>query len=250
LDAAAAQLFVIQAQVRVYLIKLNPVGYELEKAIPFALANRLDLMNVQAQVVDAWRQLTVTASALKAGLNIMVNGNIATPPLGTNPVDFRASASTYSVGFQFDGPLNRVAERNAYRASQIAYQQSRRTYMALEDQIQRQIRLDLRQLRANELSFEIARQSLIAAARQVEAAREELLNNADPTSTQNILNALNDLLSAKNALINSWVNYETGRHQLLLDMELLQLDDRGYYLYEHDDPSFPSNTAGAQPSKN
>src|SRR5262249_49393334 len=78
--------------------------------------------------------------------------------------------------------------------------------------------------------FEIARQSLISAARQVEAAREELLllgNNADPTSTQNILNALTNILLAKNALIDSWVSYEVGRFQLLLDLEAFQVDERG-----------------------
>jgi outer membrane protein TolC len=247
LDAAAAQLFVIQTQVRVYLIKLNTVQYEENEAIRYALDNRLDLMNQRAQVVDAWRQITVTASALKAGLDLMVNGNINTPPLWGNPVDFRASASTYTVGVQFDGPLNREAARNAYRTAQINYQQARRSFMLLEDTIARQIRLDLRNLRTNQLSFEIARQTLISAARQVEAAREELVTNPnpDPTSTQNILNALDNVLSSKNALINSWVSYETGRYQLLLDLEALQLDDRGFYRNDHNDPSNPSDTACA-----
>jgi hypothetical protein len=248
LDAAASQLFVIQTQVRVNLIQLNPVKVEESVAVPYALANRLDLMNQRAQVVDAWRKITVTASALKAGFDLMVNGNIATPPLWGNPVDFRASASSYSVSVQFDAPLNREAERNAYRTAQINYQQARRNFMALEDQIQRTIRLDLRQLRTNQLNFEISRQSLIAAARQVEAAREELLNpNADPTSTQNLLQAFDSLLSAKNALISSWASYETGRYQLLLDLEALQLDDRGLYIHEHDDSALSGAAACTNP---
>src|SRR5262249_33720147 len=156
----------------------------------------------------------------------------ATLPLGMNPFDFRSSVSSYNVGFRFEAPLNRVAERNAYRASQIAYAQARRAYMALEDQIVRSIRPDLRQVNTYRLNFETARQSLISAAQGVEFARQDLLiqgPGADPTSTLNILNALNNLLTAKNGLIASWVNYETGRVQLLLDMEALQLDERGNY---------------------
>src|SRR5262249_9753672 len=153
-------------------------------------------------------------------------------------VDFRASASTYSVGVNFDGPLDRLVARNAYRSSLIAYQQARRNFMALEDTIVRTIRLDLRQLNTARLNFEIARQTLIAAAGQLEAAREDLLvlgNNADPTSTQNILNALNDVLRNNNNLIDSWVSFETGRIRLLLDMEAYQVDDRGIYFDEHND---------------
>jgi outer membrane protein TolC len=238
LVALAAQLFVVQTQARVFLIELNPVPYEEGPAIEYALGNRLDLMNQRAQVTDAWRQISVTANALEAGLDVIVNGNIATKPGGINPVDFRSGASSYTVGFRFDGPLNRLAQRNAYRASLIAYQQARRSFMLLEDQIERTIRLDLRNLRTARLNFEIARQSLIIAARQLESAREELLQqgaNADPTSTQNILNALNDVLRAKNTLIDSWVSYETGRYQLLLDMEALQVTEQGTYADERDD---------------
>jgi outer membrane protein TolC len=231
-----AQLFVIQTRVRVYLIRLQPVTYGLDEATTFAFNNRLDLMNQDAEVVDAWRQITVTARALRAGLNLLASANIATPPLSDRALDFRASASTYTVGVHIDTPLNRLAQRNAYRASQIAYQQARRAYMSLEDTISEQIREDLRQLRLNRINFEISRQSLVSAALQYESTRQELLfnPNADPTSTLITLNALNALLGAQNTLINSWVSYETTRYKLLLDMEAIQLDDRGLYTDGHD----------------
>jgi outer membrane protein TolC len=246
LESIASDLFVIQNRVRVYLIRLQPVDYGLADATEYALSNRLDLMNQDAQVVDAWRQITVTASALKAGLNLLASANIASPPLGDRPFDFRASASAYSVGFHLDTPLNRMAQRNAYRASLISYQQARRAYMALEDSIRESIRDDLRQLRLNRINFEIARQSLVSAALQYQSSREELLMpNADPTSTLNILNALNGLLAAKNTLISSWVSYETTRYRLLLDMEALQVDERGFYTDGHDNRTEPAASTGS-----
>jgi outer membrane protein TolC len=246
-SAAAAQLFVVQTQIRVFLIRLKPMRYELADAVDYAAANRLDLMNQRARVVDAWRQIAVTANQLRAGLDLILNANVATPPGTGNPVDFRASASTYSVGFHFDSPLNRVAERNAYRASQIAYQQARRAFMLLDDNIQAQIRNDLRQLDAARRTFEIQRRSVVTAARQAESAREGLLvagRMPNPTATLDIINALDSVLSANNQLISAWANYETTRYRLLLDLEALQVDERGLYTDEYNDrPDQPSPSA-------
>jgi hypothetical protein len=123
-----------------------------------------------------------------------------------------------------------MVERNIYRTAQINYEHERRVFMALDDQIQESIRQDLRALTLQRASFAIARTTLISAARQVEAARDRLLladKAADTTITQDVLTALNSLLQAKAVLISSWTSYETSRVQLLLDMEALQVDDRG-----------------------
>jgi outer membrane protein TolC len=146
------------------------------------------------------------------------------------------------VGLALDTPLNRLAERNNYRASLIAYQQARRSFMALDDQIQAAVRQDIRQLETDQANFRITRQSLIAAARQVEAARDRLLvipNAADTTGTQDVLNALSTLLQAKSTLLTSWISFQTDRTQLLLDMDALRLDPRGLPEHEPDDPPSP-----------
>ena len=235
--AAAAQVFVIQNQVRVYLIQLQPVKLDPDVAIEFALSERLDLMNLRGRVTDGWRKIAVAANALKSDLNVRVEADIRTEAEASNPFDFAASNSRYRVGFEFDGPLNRLRERNTYRATLVNYQRVRRDFMAGEDQVRQAIRRDLRQLQTERLNFEIARQSLIAAARQVEAARERLLiaeRGQDTSSTRDTIDALNALLAAKSALIASWVNYQTSRVQLLLDLEALQVDERGLYRDDQD----------------
>jgi hypothetical protein len=245
LIADAAQLYVVQTQVRVYLIQLQPIPYTSEEAWAYARDNRLDLMNQRAAVVDAWRKIEVTASALKTGLNVTVTGNIATEPDTRNPVDFRASASQYTVGLALDTPLDRKAARNIYRTSLINYEQARRGFMALEDQIQDSLRQDVRQLELEKANFAINRQILIAAARQVEAARDRLLvipNAADTTGTQDVLLALNSLLQAKSTLISSWLNYQADLTQLLFDMEALQLDPRGLPENEPDNSTSPGRS--------
>jgi len=232
LIAIQGDLLVYQTQVRVYNVNLKAFPFQEEECVRQALENRLDLMNEQARVVDSWRRVYIAANGLLGGFNIIGGMNIGTEPGTYNPFDFSAQASSYRIGVQLDGPLNRQVERNTFRSSIIQYHRARRTYLNRCDSVVQSIRRNLRQLETDRLNFEIARQSLIAAARQLEATNIRLLIGGDlnpATGTLDTLGALASLLQAKNTLIAYWVNYETGRLQLLLDMEAIQLDERGIY---------------------
>jgi outer membrane protein TolC len=223
-------LFVIQSQIRAFLLEIPGSDWLMDEPVSYALSNRLDLMNQQGKVVDQWRKAHVAADALEADLDLVGEAVVGTDPLSSNPVRFSSDDSSFRAGFRLDGPLNRQLERNIYRAQLVNYQRERRSYIERRDEIVRAVRRDLRELDADRLNFDIARQTLIVAARQVELARIELLapnQTSDSTATLNALDALNQLLDAKNRLIGVWVSYETNRLRLLLDTEALQLDERG-----------------------
>ena len=139
-------------------------------------------------------------------------------------------------GIEFDSPLNRLAERNAYRAAQLDYQRARRDFMATQDEVAREIRFDLRALELDRFRFEVTRRQLIAAARQVELAQINLRNTQTPDSslTRDLLNALQQLLSAKNNLIGSWVSYKDSKMNLFRDLAIMQIDSEGVWINEHD----------------
>lgn len=229
-DAANAQTLA-----RIYRIEVPAVPGEEGAAVAVAQANRLDLMNLKARVTDAWRKVIVAANALKSDLTLTSTAVLNTAPDATHPFAFDTRFTRLTVGLQFDGPLNRLAQRNNYRAALITYQRARRAYMDLSDQIEQEVRLDLRNLRQARVSFELARQSLIAAARQV--ANERILLNAPPRLQQQggagdptlrTLQALAQLNSARNNLAGTFIRYEQLRVQLLLHLEAVQLDDRGF----------------------
>jgi outer membrane protein TolC len=232
LISAADQLISIQSQVRINVIELPAVDWKEPEALAYAKANRLDLMNEQAAVTDAWRKVLVAANQLRSDLNLVANANLATPTDGrSNVFNFSGDLAQYSVGLQFSGPLNRQAERNLYRQAQINYQQERRAYMLLSDRIEQAVRRDLRNLELQRVNFEVARLTVISAARQLEAARQQILRGREGgggSSTLDILNALNQLLSARNSLASGYISYEQLRVQLMLDLEALQLDPHGY----------------------
>ncbi|MBX7165815.1 MAG: TolC family protein [Pirellulales bacterium] len=222
--------FVIQSQVRVYLIQLPEFGLGADAGVDLARGNRLDLMNQRALVVDAYRKVEVAGNALLAGLEVSGSANLLTPPGTSNPLKFRSTANQYRLGVRFDAPLTRLAERNTYRAAQILYQQLRRQYMLAEDQVAFSIRSELRNLEVNRFQFEIARQTLVAAARQVDEAQITLRSGGQQTDssvTLFLLNAYTNLLAATNGLVSGWVNYETTRMSLFRDLDWMQIDAEG-----------------------
>lgn len=231
--STADQLVSLQQQVRINRIELPAVSWTEADALAFARSNRLDLQTEQAQVTDAWRRVLVAANQLRSDLNVVASANLATPGEAgrENLFNFAADEARYAVGVRFDGPLNRQAERNAYRAALIAYQQARRSYMLASDRVEQAVRQDLRLLELQKVNFEVARLTVISAARQLEAARQQIFRGQGggrQSGTLDILNALNALLNARNALASGYINYEQLRVQLLLDLEALQLDPHGY----------------------
>ena len=234
-----ADAFITQTQIRVFAIELTPVELEQTEGIELALENRMDLMNAQGVVVDAWRNVQVAANALKADIDLTFDADIRTDPGRDNPIRFDASASRYRVGAEFDSPLNRRSERNAYRRGQVRYQQARRDYMANRDGIVAAVRRDLRDLETRRVQFEIARRQLLVAVRQVDEAeirvRTEQDAQGNSSLTRDLLNALNSLLGARDTLIVVWVNYETSRMNVYRDMGLMNIDAQGEWTDEFDD---------------
>ncbi len=235
--ALQAELGVAQNQARIYLIRVNSVDLDLDEALSLALANRQDLMNARGAVTDRWRDVEVTANALRGDLDVNYTGNLATDPDFDQIFRFDASNSSHSVSIDYDSPLVRRAERNIYRAAQIAFQRARRDYMAVRDQIRLQIRADLRQLELSRQQFAISRAQLITTARQIEEIefRRNTETNPDASQTLFLLDALQNRLAAQNALIGNWVSYETARLALYRDLDLMDIDAQGVWTNERDD---------------
>ena len=235
LKERVATLVLLQTQIRLFSIELNPFDLEEEMALQIALDRRLDLMNSKGAVTDAFRGVEIAADQLESDLSVSASAELGTD--NDNAFRFDSDANEYNLGVNFDGPLNRFDERNNYRSAQINYQQQRRQYMATEDAIVNSVRLNLRQLRTNRFNFQIARQQLITATRQVEQAQFNLrtATSGDSSSTQDLLQALQSLRDTKNQLISSWINYETSRIAVFVDLESLQLDEQGVWINEQDD---------------
>jgi hypothetical protein len=221
---------------RVELVDLQPYEYSLEDSVQMALENRLDLKNVQAEVMDARRRIEVAANALKSVLDLEVSSNFRTPPLSgfnTRPFDFRGDLSDINVGLSFDTPLDQLQERNIYRVALLDYQRARRDYMLFEDQVKQDVRTQWRQMEVLRRNLETARQALRIAVAQFDSAVEQAFApprvGQQPSSGtgglqgQNIQRALNSILSAQDNIIGIWVSYEQSRLNIHRDMGIMEV---------------------------
>ncbi len=250
-------LRVLQVGSRAELVDLADFKMSVEEATETALANRLDLMNMRSRVMDSRRNVEVAANRLEAVLNLVAQGSLNTPPGANHPLDFRGATSTFQVGLQMTAPLDQMVVRNAYRQSLVNYQQARRAYMLLEDQIKYDVRTSWRQLRMNAQNFEATRKNLREAAVQLDITVANTINPKQQTAGQggttnlgqtglNLLQAVNAILGAQNNLIQTWTLYERNRINIHRDMDIMEVDARGLWvdpLYQNlDGPDSPTPT--------
>jgi len=231
-----SEVLVAQTQTRVFSIPLQPVDLTVNQAIQVALGNRLDLQNALGAVTDAWRQVEVDANALQGILNFQYNASFNEAPNHAGLFRFDAANTIQNFGLQFNAPINRRQQRNQYRGDQIQYQRNRRAYMLARDTVVQEIRADMRQLVLTRRTFEINREQVIIAARQLEQAEYSIRTETDPNVNLSLLllNALQSVLQSRTSLVSAWVSYETARMSLYRDFDLMDIDANGVWTNEND----------------
>lgn len=231
-----SQLSLIQARARLDSVRLVPVELDPREALQTACEHRLDWMNARADLVDVWRQIEVRANALKADLDFIVNGQLNN--VSNDPINFHSTRGRIQVGMQFDAPLTRLAERNAYREAQINYERARRNYLLFTDEVYQELRGTLRAMKTSQLDFELRRAAVFLAISQVDLAGLKIEEPPKPgttmqlsdTAARDILDSLSALLNAQNNFLTAWLNYESQRLSLDFDMGTMQLDERGIWI--------------------
>ncbi|GAB4348461.1 MAG: hypothetical protein Kow0099_31010 [Candidatus Abyssubacteria bacterium] len=202
----------------------------LAQAEAIARDLRLDLKNSMGRVVDARRKIAVAANALEPRLDLVASLEAGTED-DTKPFKFDFENGSYSAGFDLELPLDRKAERNAYRQELIDLNAFRRQLTADTDRVEIEVRNAFRSLQQAEQSFEIQQNSLELARRRVESAT--LLLQAGRASARDMLEAQEDLLEAQNAVSRALVDHFNARLDLFLAMEVLTINDKGLWAVEY-----------------
>jgi hypothetical protein len=205
-----------------------------------ALDNRLDLMNARAVLYDVWRQLAVTANGLLGFFNVQVTNQAFTPQNSSNPFGFLSEAKQFSLVFQTELPLVRVAQRNTFRQAQINFRRQQRALQFQEDTIKFQIRQEIRNLILNVEQYEISKRNLFLTLRQKDQTLQQIVappqggaagtGNQQATQTLNLVNTQSSVLALQNTLILYWVTYQAQRLGLYRDLGILPYDEwEAYY---------------------
>jgi outer membrane protein TolC len=185
-------------------------------AVELARTYRLDLQTARDRVEDAKRQVANANNGLLPELNL--DGETRVGSLVGDPgLRFDSRSMTYSAGVTLDLPIDRVAERNAYRRALIGFQQSQRTLEETNDRVTADVRSAIRAIRSAQVQTDIALRAMRSAEKQIELSYELLkTGKADAR----------DIVDAQNALLNAQDQYESA--QVSLQVQVLQfLRDTG-----------------------
>jgi len=207
----------------------GPLEMAERDAIELALEHRLDLLVALGSVQDAQRQIVVRADALRAELTLLGSADMGSGrSVGSADqpnAELRPADAFYSALLTLDLPLERTAERNAYRQSLIALERAVRDVQSLEDEIKLAIRTELRGLLDSRESLKIQALSVTLAEKRV--ASTSMYVQAGRSEIRDLLDAQNSLLRAQNSLTNALVSYRITELELQRDMGVLEVKGNG-----------------------
>lgn len=214
---------------------------ESPDVLEVATKYRLDLQTARDRVDDARRQIAITENGLLPDLNLTASGQTGNP-VGSPARELSSRALTYSAGVTLDLPVDRLAERNAYRAATINYYASRRNYEDLHDQVLADVRSAVRAIRQAQASVEIQERGIILAQRRLENA-STLLRIGQSTSTRDAVEAQSSLLSAQDRFDQARSDLQVQVLQFLRRSGTLRVDPAAGTLGRAMDRSMPPPTA-------
>lgn len=204
---------------------LREIPLTLERVVRLALRRRFDLMNAVDAVADSERKVIIAANGLAPDLDLTLSASVDSE--ARKPLRLESSQGRYSAGLEAGLPLNRKAERNAYRRSLITLEAARREADEQRDQVVLDIREAWRTLEDTAARYRTQGESLKLADRRVEST--SALLEAGRAQTRDLLEALRAQVSAQNALTSSLIDNILARLALWRDTELLRVDENGVW---------------------
>lgn len=203
----------------------EPVRWTVDSAIAAARNNRLDLISARQRLEDSERSLRLVENSLLPDLDLTASYGLA--GAGDDLGHAAPDQWSASVGLAFTVPLQQKAERNAWRSAQISLAQARRSLQLQEDQLDLDIRDALRRLKSLEERIVLQQDQIEQERRAVTVT--EIRYEAGQVDNRDLLEARQALVDAQNALIRLYVEHFVGRLNLLRDMGLFFVDDRGMW---------------------
>ena len=196
------------------------------EAIDTALLRRLDLVNVADSVTDAERKVYVAVDSLRAELNLVGSAN-APSARRADRQSLDWNREDYSLGFELDLPLDRVPEQHVYRKALLILNQRQREYDQASDIVKLEVRNAYRNLTEAAQRFSV----------QTEATKlaEKRYNNTlallqyGRASSRRVLNALDDLLDARNNSTQALVDFTVASLNFYSDTGVLYVRPDGMW---------------------
>lgn len=206
---------------------LIPVSLPTDLAYELAVNRQLTILNAIDAFEDAKRKIKVAANQLLPDLNIFADASLdserPTDYTEFDPDDIRAG-----VGVELDLPIDRLRERNQYRATLISFESELRALTLTLDNLKVAIERGLRDLEQRRQTFIIQQNALEVANRRVNAASQSV--EAGRAEVRDLIEAQDAQVAAQNEVVAALVSYQQSLLQLLLDIGVLETESPEFWL--------------------
>lgn len=209
---------------------LLPAPLNVEHAYRFAVRKQVTLLNAIDQFEDSKRKVRVKADALRPGLNLFGDASLKSEE-PTDYTHFDPDQIRANGGVELELPLDRLAERNDYRAALVTFEAQLRTLTLALDTLRDGIQRGLRTLEQRRQNYEIQQKALELANRRV--ASNTLLQQAGRADVRDIVESQDAQINAQNAVTTALLDYQEARLQLMLDVGALQTGGERFWLKDH-----------------
>ncbi|MBX3744390.1 MAG: TolC family protein [Verrucomicrobiae bacterium] len=206
---------------------LQPIQIASEAGFRLAVDQHMDILNAIDRFEDSQRRLRVAADQLKADLGLFSTASLQSEA-PTDYARFDLDDLRYSVGLSLDLPIDRLRERNAYRAAQVSFESQVRSLALTLDTFKDRIDRGLRTLEQRRLNYLNSQASLEVARRRVEFNALRL--EAGRVQVRDLREAQDSLIAAQNQVNSTLVTYLQSRLQLLLDLGVPRSEQPAFWL--------------------
>ena len=209
---------------------LVPVPLAADEAYHFAVQEQLPLLNAIDRFEDMKRKIRVAASQLRPGLDFFADASLDSDR-PTDYTKFDPDNVHAGVGVELDLPIDRLRERNTYRATLVTFEAELRNLTLALDTLKDNIDRGLRTVEQRRQNYLIQQNALLLANRRVESTT--LLQQAGRAEVRDLIEAQDAQISAQNAVTAALVDYQDVRLQLMLDIGSLRTDTPRFWLKDH-----------------
>lgn len=227
-DQESTLRYLIGMESKTHLVSIDPPSREEPniteaEALKEALERRIDLKQLYLSFNISQLQERVSRHQSLPDLSISASGGLSGTG-GNFAQSFHYTGTYWTVGLQFSYPLGNTAARNDYFRNKARTDQLQNQIKALEWRIRNDVEADMRALISARIQMQMADKSLqIAEQRHAEYVK----NNAAGTATvQDVINAENDLIYARNGQMDATEMFSNAVTKLWRDMGVL-LDRQG-----------------------
>ena len=210
----------------------GPLEMDESSAIALGFDHRLDLRISEGNVYDGQRRVVVMADALGAELTLFGQASFGEPrslmSADLEDASLRADKGIYTGLFTLDLPLERTAERNAYRNSLIDLEQAVRDFQTMEDDVKLSILTAIRAMLEAREALSIQTNAVAVAEERVKST--EMFYDAGRTQLREVQDAQDSWLTTKNSLTAAMVDYRMAELEFQRDTGVLRIDEKGLFV--------------------